>query len=347
MHSTPEVVLNVNDSEPARYVTTRILSHAGFKVIEASTGAEALRIAEEVLPGVVVLDINLPDINGIEVCRRLKASDKTHSVLVLQISATNIGVADRVQSLSAGADSFLVEPVHPEELEAVTRALLRLHQSEQALRTALTERDMLLKEVNHRVKNSLQLVLSLLSLQSQEFTNAEARAVFNQAITRISAIASVHERLYQENDPVTVDMQTYVTGLCAELERAGSGDLRAATVQAQVDAIRMPTENGISVALIVNELVMNALKHGRPAQGPSIIQVRLTREEPDQLHLTVQDNGTGPSSAQKSSSGLGARLIQMLVRQLKGRLEIENSPEGYSAHVYFPMQAALTWGPQS
>lgn len=347
MHSTPEVVLNVNDSEPSRYVTTRILSHAGFKVLEAGTGADALRIAEEVMPGVIVLDINLPDINGIEVCRRLKASDKTHSILVLQISATNIGVADRVAALSAGADSFLVEPVHPEELEAVTRALLRLHRSEQALRITLAERDLLLKEVNHRVKNSLQLVLSLLSLQSHEFSDPDARALFGQAITRISAIASVHERLYQENDPVTVDMQSYLAGLCAELERAGSGDVRSASVTAQVESIRMPTENGVSVALIVNELVMNALKHGRPATGPGVINVRLARESHDELHLTVKDNGTGPTGADKHSSGLGARLIQMLVRQLKGRLEIEDSSNGYTAHVYFPLQAPLTWRPRS
>ena len=109
----------------------------------------------------------------------------------------------------------------------------------------------------------------------------------------------------------------------------------------------MPTENGVSVALIVNELVMNALKHGRPASGPGLINVRLARTAGDQLHLSVKDNGAGPVDTSKQSSGLGARLIQMLVRQLKGRLEIEDSSDGYTAHVYFPLQTPVTWRLQS
>ena len=109
------------------------------------TGSEALQITREDLPPLVILDINLPDINGVEVCRRIKTDPATASTMVLQMSATNIAVIDRVNSLAAGADSFLVEPVEPEELEAVSRALLRLHRSEAALRRALAERELLLQ----------------------------------------------------------------------------------------------------------------------------------------------------------------------------------------------------------
>ena len=167
MPETPETILNVNDNEAARYATSRILHRAGFRVLEAGTGGEALQIVREDLPPLVIMDINLPDMSGVEVCRRLKTDPATASTMVLQMSATNIAVTDRVNSLAAGADSFLVEPVELEELEAVSRALLRLHRSEMALRRALAERELLLKEVNHRVKNSLQLVLSMLSLQGR------------------------------------------------------------------------------------------------------------------------------------------------------------------------------------
>src|SRR6187402_1479313 len=127
MSEAPETILNVTDNE-------------------------ALQIVREDMPPLVIMDINLPDVSGVEVCRRLKADPVTASTMVLQMSATNIAVVDRVNSLAAGADSFLVEPVEPEELEAVSRALLRLHRSEAALRRALAERELLLKEVNHRVK---------------------------------------------------------------------------------------------------------------------------------------------------------------------------------------------------
>ena len=339
MHETPETILNVNDNEAARYATTRILHRAGFKVLEAGTGGEALQIVREDLPPLVIIDINLPDISGVEVCRRLKTDPVTASTMVLQMSATNIAVTDRVNSLAAGADSFLVEPVEPEELEAVSRALLRLYRSESALRRALAERDLLLKEVNHRVKNSLQLVLSMLSLQGHRFKEPETRELFTKAISRVTAIAAIHERLYQDADPLTVEMHTYLTGLCAELVRAsGIEDTAQASLQLEVEELRLPTEHGVAVALVVNELVMNALKHAQPATGPAVISVRLVRHGVGQVRLTVSDNGETPEQSSAEVAGLGKQLIRMLARQLNGAVGIERAQGNYAVHVTFPLQ---------
>lgn len=351
MPTTPEIILNVDDNEPGRYATTRILNRAGFQVIEAGTGKEALRLARSVSPQLVVLDVNLPDMSGIEVCRQLKTDPQTGSIMVLQISATNIAVLDRVSSLSAGADSFLVEPMEPEELEAVARALLRLHRTEAELRRTLAERELLLREVNHRVKNSLQLVLSMLSLQGGEFREAGAKELFAKAIARVTAIASIHERLYQDTDPLTIDVQTYLSGLCAELARAGIGDERHADLRTDIEHIRLPTEHGVSLALIVNELVMNALKHGRTNERPAIIHVSLRRIDAGQARLTIADNGPGLSpgdsgNSAKPPSGLGSRLISMLVRQLNGQLHVEHA-DGYAAHITFPLQSAAPWDSKS
>ncbi|HKU15726.1 MAG TPA: histidine kinase dimerization/phosphoacceptor domain -containing protein [Steroidobacteraceae bacterium] len=346
MQEKPETILNCNDNEPGRYATTRILHRAGFKVIEVSTGTEALQVAREDLPPLVILDINLPDMSGVEVCRRLKADPATASTMVLQMSATNIAVADRVHSLAAGADSFLVEPVEPEELEAVSKALLRLHRSEAALRRALAERDLLLKEVNHRVKNSLQLVLSMLSLQGHRFKEPETRDLFTKAISRVTAIAAIHERLYQDQDPLTVEMHTYLTGLCAELVRASGMEENAqASLQIEVEEVRLPTEHGVAVALIVNELVMNALKHAQPASGPTVISVRLMRHGTGQVRLTVADNGEAPEQSSGEVAGLGTQLIRMLARQLNGTVTLERSVGFYAVHVTFPLQSAVSWRP--
>jgi two-component sensor histidine kinase len=343
----PETILNVNDNEAGRYATTRILHRAGFRVLEAANGEEALRIARDDQPPLIILDINLPDINGVEVTRRLKADAVTSSILVLQMSATNIGVADRVSSLAAGADSFLVEPVEPEELEAVAKALLRLHRSEEALRRALAERELLLKEVNHRVKNSLQLVLSMLSLQSQHFKDPATRELFSKAVARVTAIASIHERLYQDADPLTVEMQIYLSGLCGELVRAAGMDETTSTLKIEVDQLRLPTEHGVAVALIVNELVMNALKHARPADGSTAIIVRLTRHGADQVRLTVTDNGAGDQPAGEGQGGLGTNLIRMLTRQLNGEAGTTRIDGRYIVSITFPLQAAVPWRPPS
>jgi signal transduction histidine kinase/DNA-binding response OmpR family regulator len=137
--SSPPTLLTVNDYAPGRYATCRTLRDAGFRVLEASTGAEALSIAEAEKPDLVLLDINLPDIDGFEVCRRLRANPRTATVAILQTSASYVERTDRIRGLEGGADAYLIEPIERDELLATVGALLRLHDAEHALRCAADE----------------------------------------------------------------------------------------------------------------------------------------------------------------------------------------------------------------
>jgi signal transduction histidine kinase len=129
---SPVLVLNVDDEEPQRYVKSRDLKQAGFTVIEATTGAEALRLIQERHPPVVLLDVRLPDISGYEVCSSIKK--KWPEIMVLQTSATFTTSTDRTRGLESGADSFLVQPAEPFELAAAINALLRIRRTEDDLR---------------------------------------------------------------------------------------------------------------------------------------------------------------------------------------------------------------------
>src|SRR5690606_31981150 len=133
MLRSPHLILNVDDNDGARYAKTRILKLAGFDVIEAATGMDALQTVREQMPDLVLLDVKLPDINGLEVCRQIKADPATASILVLQTSASLIGRADRIRGLEGGADSYLVAPIETEELLASINALLRLHRAQHRL----------------------------------------------------------------------------------------------------------------------------------------------------------------------------------------------------------------------
>jgi PAS domain S-box-containing protein len=127
-------VLNVDDYEPGRYSRSRVLRNAGFAVVEAGTGGEALRVVRSARPHLVLLDVNLPDMSGLEVCRQIKSDPELEQTLVLHVSATSVTTDSKVRALIAGADSYLAEPVDPDELVANVNALLRLKRAEEQLR---------------------------------------------------------------------------------------------------------------------------------------------------------------------------------------------------------------------
>jgi PAS domain S-box-containing protein len=131
---SPGLVLVVDDEISNRYAVSRVLSQAGYRVVEASTGEESLRLIHSEKPDLVVLDVKLPDISGYEICRRIKSDPGTASILVLQVSATFVKTRDAVRSLEGGADSYLTQPVEPPVLIATVGALLRLRRAEEALR---------------------------------------------------------------------------------------------------------------------------------------------------------------------------------------------------------------------
>ena len=144
MSSDRIVVLNVDDYEAGRYASSRVLRQAGFDVVEAATGEEAIRLAASV-PDLIVLDVNLPDVNGFEVCRRIKADPETAGIPVLYLSAAYRASEHRVQGLELGADGYLTQPVDPRELVATVNALLRsrhvrdaVDRSEERFRSLMT-----------------------------------------------------------------------------------------------------------------------------------------------------------------------------------------------------------------
>jgi len=134
MKSNSTLILNVDDNDGARYAKNRILQGAGFEVAEATNGTDALEMVKRLNPALVLLDVKLPDINGIEVCRRIKVNPESAMVLVLQTSAALTGRADKIRGLEGGADNYLAAPIEADELIANVNALLRMRQTQVQLR---------------------------------------------------------------------------------------------------------------------------------------------------------------------------------------------------------------------
>ena len=160
MNAEPSRILIVDDDEAARYVKSRLLRGQGYAVSEARLGRDALALASTEKPHLTLLDVKLPDVSGIEVCREIKS--RFPHIIVLQTSAAFTGVADRTRALDGGADSYLVEPIEPDELIATVNALLRLRNAEQEVRRVnrnlerlVAERTGELAETNRRLADEI------------------------------------------------------------------------------------------------------------------------------------------------------------------------------------------------
>jgi signal transduction histidine kinase len=187
------VILVVDDNAPMLYAKSRVLRSGGFLVHEAQTGADALRLALEIRPQVVLLDVKLPDMNGMEVCRRIRADPNLDLTLVLQTSATFVDGSSRILALDSGADSYLVEPMDSEELLANVRALLRLRRAEERVRE------------NERL---LRLATRTAKLNTWQFDLASAKSVTAAEFTAQSELPSLGQissnglyRLHPEDGP--------------------------------------------------------------------------------------------------------------------------------------------------
>jgi two-component system, sensor histidine kinase len=186
-----EALLNVNDSEATRYMITRMLRRAGFSVIEAGSAEEALELVRTQKPRLVVLDMKLPDSNGLEVCRRIKSWPDTQNIKVLHTSAVFVATEYKVRSLESGADGYLTHPFEQEELIAVVRSLLRLTDAEQALRDRAEELNAANRRTNeflamlaHELRNPLAAIVTSLPLLERRAAHDDVEKMARDLLRR-------------------------------------------------------------------------------------------------------------------------------------------------------------------
>jgi PAS domain S-box-containing protein len=210
---------------------------------------------------------------------------------------------------------------------AIIRNILKRKEAEAHISASLLEKEVLLKEIHHRVKNNLQIISSLLRLQSQKVTDSRTLDMFRESQNRVQSMALIHEYLYQSRDMARINFSEYIRKLTAHLLRSYGVTPGGVRLNVDVDETPLDLDTAIPCGLIITELVSNSLKHAFPAQAEGHIDVRFhTPDEGKHYALTVKDDGKGipPGLNLDKTESLGLRLVNTLTQQLKGHIQVEN-----------------------
>jgi two-component sensor histidine kinase len=211
--------------------------------------------------------------------------------------------------------------------------VISLHESE--LRKSLQEQKALLREVYHRVKNNLQVVSSLVNLQVSRAKNEHERTALRTTQDRIHALSMVHSNLYDTPELHQVKLQDFVPQLCEYLRQAQGESAANVQIEYDIDPLRNDPERAVPLALLITEVVTNALKQGWPDGSEGLLMIRLKLEGDDTVVMTIADNGSTTESASQES--LGGRLIHAFAKQLGGTVDIR-SDDGFHLTLRMPLR---------
>lgn len=213
------------------------------------------------------------------------------------------------------------------KVQVISRDITDLKETQIKLEQALDEKDLLMKEIHHRVKNNLMIISSLLNLQSSYIEDEDARDVFRESQNRAKSMAMIHERLYQSTDLKNIDFGDYIQKLTTDLYRTMVSDPERIKLYIDADDVKIDINTVVPLGLIVNELVTNSMKHAFSNNESGFIKVELHNKN-DKIVLRVSDNGVGfPEDIDyKNTGSLGLQLVNSLTNQIQGEIKLEKGP---------------------
>jgi signal transduction histidine kinase len=350
-------VLNVDDYSPGRYTRTRILRQAGFTVHEAGTGEEALALLTH-RPDLVLLDVNLPDIDGMQVCRRIKENPDTAGTLVLHLSASSILSSDQVAGLEGGADAYLTEPVEPNVLIATIRALLRIRNAEEGLRRSNESLRSLTDMLSHELREPLRQVTVYAELLQEQFkgrTQPEEEQFFDNVLSGarrlgalIEGVLTYSRSIYDLTFMSDISAQDALAAALTEL------DLLIAESGARIacaEPLPRVRSNKLSLARVFSNLISNSIKYR--SEAPVIVRIKAVRDG-GFIRFAFEDNGIGIDpkhharifdvfkrlhGSEYPGTGIGLSLCRRIIENMGGEIWVE-SELGQGSHFYFTVPVA-------
>jgi two-component sensor histidine kinase len=310
-----------------------------------TTGDAAIRRLEQGGVDVVALDHALIGETGFDVLERLGPRGPRPPVVYVTGDAD---ARTAVAALRAGADEYVVKDIGPEFYElliasveqAYERWRLKKIRAEQAreVREARDRAEALLREVNHRIANSLGMVAAMVRMQTNGLADPVAIQALQETQARITAIGGVHRRLYMHNKIGLVALDDYLQFLTDELQCTLQDQERPHRIAFSADNITITTDKAISIGVIVGELATNAFKYAYPPGEAGEIRVSLRLENPSHAVLRVADDGVGfdPNGTARGT-GLGSKILRAMAVNLRGEILKDDAANGASISITFPL----------
>jgi two-component sensor histidine kinase len=333
-------LLYIDDDAGLARLVERGLKRQGFLVEHCDNGEAGIARIKQGGIDVIALDQYMPGLDGLETLEQIqKLPDSPPVVFVTASQDSKIAVT----ALKAGAVDYLVKDtqgdfvplLHVAATSALKQAMIskarddaeaEVHASRDRYAALAAEREVLLREVNHRVGNSLQIIASLLHLQANSSSIDDVKVALTNAMGRVAAVAQVHRRLYTSHDLKSVLLNQYLEALLEDLRRSAEGN-RMSRLTLKAEPIEIDPDRAVAIGIIVNELVMNAVKYAYP-DGAGPIHVVLSASGED-IMLTITDNGVGLNvKVDPRSTGMGQRIVNAMANKLEATVERDPSHSG-------------------
>ena len=339
----PIRVLHVDDDPALAVLVAKALSRRGHSAVHVTDGETALARLADGGFDVVALDHSLAGETGLDILGRIGPRDRRPPIVYVTGSVDARLV---VEALKSGADDYVVKDLSGEFFDLLVASLEQAYErrrlkraraeNERLVREAKERAEILLREVNHRVANSLGLVAAMVRMQASVVADPQARHALQETQSRISAVAGVHRHLYSADQIGAVETSEYLHHLIEELGTSLHGSGAKHRIETRLARFTVTTDKAVALGVIVGELVTNAFKYAYPADVEGVVRVVSEIRGDGVAAVAVEDDGVGwDGTGTPQGTGLGSKITRAMARTLDATVEHEKPAVGTRVSIVF------------